>query len=135
MGWERAGAARISGVAGLLVYGTGGVAWQNIGTSVTCQFAFADPICAIAPGTPSVTVSNSTTLTGGTIGGGIETKISTNWILRGEYRYSDFGTFSTQANLNAAGEPTIVAYQLHLKTQIATIGIAYKFGGPVVAKY
>jgi outer membrane immunogenic protein len=139
LGWDASVRARLGYLVspGLLLYGTGGVAWQSVGTSATCQFSDPDPICFVADGAPFATVSNSTTRTGWTIGGGVETKISPNWILRGEYRYSDFGTFSTQANLNTADgfRPTNIAYQLKLTTQIATIGIAYKFGGPVVAKY
>ncbi len=139
LGWDASVRARLGYLVspGLLLYSTGGVAWQNIKTSATCQFSLADLLCFGLPGSPFVTVSNTTTRTGWTIGGGIEAKISANWILRGEYRYADFGTFSTQANLNSPGAsaPTILAYQLKLNTQIATVGIAYKFGGPVVAKY
>jgi outer membrane immunogenic protein len=132
MGWDASARARVGYLLspGLLVYGTGGIAWQRIETSATCQFSNPDPICFGTAGNPFATVSNSTTRTGWTIGGGVETKISENWILRAEYRYSDFGTFSTQANLNVPGSggATSVAYQLKLNTQIATVGIAYKFG-------
>ena len=34
-----------------------------------------------------------------------------------------------------AATPNVVNYQLKVSTQIATFGIAYKFGGPVVARY
>jgi outer membrane immunogenic protein len=108
----------------------GGVAWQKIETSASSQFSASDPVCIAVPGNPSATVSNSTIRTGWTIGGGVETKISESLIARAEYRYSDFGTWNDQANLNTAGaaSPINIAYQLKLHTQIATMGIAYQFG-------
>jgi outer membrane immunogenic protein len=140
LGWDASARARLGYLVSpsLLLYGTGGVAWQRLTTSATCQFSGVDPICISLAGSPFATASSSTTRTGWTIGGGIETKLSANWILRGEYRYSDFGTVSNQAYLVTPAAPlsfSTIGYQLNLKTQIATIGIAYKFGGPVVAKY
>jgi outer membrane immunogenic protein len=112
----------------LLAYGTGGVAWQHVETSATCQHSGPDPLCIILPGNPFATVTNSTTRTGWTIGGGLEASIYGNWLLRGEYRYSDFGTWDNSFNLGLpGGVPTFVNSQLKIKTQIATFGIAYKF--------
>jgi hypothetical protein len=73
-------------------------------------------------------VSNSTTRTGWTIGGSVETKISEGLIARAEYRYSHFDTSNDQANLNIAGaaSPANIVYQLKFHTQIATMGIAYQ---------
>ena len=67
----------------LLVYGTGGIAWMRVEANSTCGAATC------------LTVESSTdaqTLTGWTIGGGAETKLSRNWRARAEYRYADFGT-------------------------------------------
>lgn len=59
-------------------------------------------------------------LTGWTIGAGAEYALTDQWIMRGEYRYTDFGktTFSaTQAD----------SYSGKLKIHDIRLGIAYKF--------
>jgi outer membrane immunogenic protein len=90
MGWDAGIRARLGYLVtpNLLAYGTGGVAWQDIQTSATCQHSDADPLCFGFPGNPFKTVTNKVTRTGGTIGGGLETRVSGNWLVRGEYRYS-----------------------------------------------
>jgi outer membrane immunogenic protein len=132
MGWDASVRARLGFLVTpqLLLYGTGGVAWQQLETSGTCQHSLPDPYCFVEPGNPFVTVTNSTVRTGWTVGGGLEANIYGNWLLRGEYRYSDFGTWNNAFNFNVAGEtPGFDTYRFHLKatTQIATVGLAYKF--------
>ena len=69
------------------------------------------------------------TLTGWTIGGGIEQKFG-SWLLRGEYRYSDYGSVD---GVLFAGQPVIdpgadaVHYSVSVRTHTATLGLAYKF--------
>jgi outer membrane immunogenic protein len=140
MGWDASARARIGYLAtpSLLVYGTGGIAWQEIQTSGFCQHSGADPACTDAAGAPFDTVTNSKTLTGWTIGGGVEAKMYGNWLLRGEYRYANFGTFDRVLSFGAPGAPLgtdFVRYNLSVNTHIATIGLAYKFGGPVAAGF
>jgi outer membrane immunogenic protein len=60
--------------------------------------------------------------------------LSPNWIVRGEYRYADFGTI-TNTDTRACPStsfcvPSSLAFTdtLRLRTQTATFGIAYKFG-------
>jgi outer membrane immunogenic protein len=112
-----------------MAYGTGGIVRQHFETSVTCQFSGPDPICLGTPGDPFATATNSTNRTGWTIGGGLEARIYGNWLLRAEYRYSDFGTWSNSFALNVpgSGTPTLMNSQLRITTQIATAGFAYKF--------
>jgi outer membrane immunogenic protein len=125
---------------GVLFYGTGGVAWQRVQTSGTCQHSLADPACTSAPGSPFETQTNAKILTGWTVGGGIEAKVYGNWLLRAEYRYARFNGFH---GLLPFGVPTDTAplgtdfhrYDLAVDTHMATLGIAYQFGGPVVARY
>jgi outer membrane immunogenic protein len=81
---------------------------------------------------PSV-ITDSTTKLGWTVGAGIETMLSQNWIVRAEYRYADFGTITnTDTRACPPGNclPSSVAITdtLRLRTQTATFGIAYKFG-------
>jgi outer membrane immunogenic protein len=131
MGWDASARGRLGYLLSpnLLAYGTGGFAWQNIKTSVACQNSLGDPLCFATAGSPFESASNSVTRPGWTIGSGVDARISGNWILRAEYRYSYFGTWNNQASLSNPGTtPTIVGYQLKISTQIATIGLAYKFG-------
>jgi outer membrane immunogenic protein len=139
MGWDASVRARLGYLMtpDLLIYATGGVAWQNIETSGTCQHSLADPQCTVAAGFPFDTQTNSKTLTGSTIGGGLE-KMYGNWLLRGEYRYSRFGNLNGVLNFGAAGAPAgtdVSRYNLSVNTNIVTVSLAYKFGGPFVARY
>ena len=75
-----------------LVFATGGAAWQRITLEATCApSGLPTTFCLI-----NTSGSASTTLTGWTLGGGLEQRISGNWLGRMSYRYSDFGTFSHQ---------------------------------------
>jgi outer membrane immunogenic protein len=64
----------------------------------------------------------------------IETMLWQNRIVRGEYRYADFGTITntdTRTCVTANCVPSIsLAFTdtLRLRTQTATFDIAYKFG-------
>jgi outer membrane immunogenic protein len=129
MGWDASARARLGYLLmpDLMVYGTGGIAWQRIESSATCQFSGPDPVCQGSPGAPFATASSSTVRTGWTAGAGIESRIAQNWILRGEYRYAGFGTWNVQSNLIDGAAVTNLGYQVKISTQIATLGIAYKF--------
>jgi outer membrane immunogenic protein len=117
-----------------LVYGTAGAAWQHIDATSTCStdtnsFSFCEPRLFA----PSV-ITDSATKLGWTVGAGIETTLSQNWIVRGEYRYADFGTI-TNTDTRACGSPPhcllsslAITDTLRLRTQTATFGVAYKFG-------
>lgn len=137
MRWDASARARLGYVVlpNTLVYATGGIAWQNMETSATCQHSTPDPICVNVAGNPFVTTTNSVTRTGWTLGAGVDAKLYGNWILRGEYRYANFGTWNEGFNLSfATGATTVVNAQMKVSTQIATLGLAYKFGSPVAAK-
>ncbi len=108
-----------------LIYAAGGAAWQHFEVTSTC----ASSACA-ANGYLPATIENSATKPGWTVGGGLETALSGNWLARGEYRYADFGTSpftisrsSTTASLN----PTIDNFDVKLRTHTVTFGLAYKF--------
>jgi len=53
--------------------------------------------------------------------------LAQNWLLRAEYRYAGFGTWNVQSNLVDGATVTNLGYQVKISTQIATLGIAYKF--------
>lgn len=66
------------------------------------------------------------TINGWTAGAGVEYAFNTNWTARLEYRYSDYG----RVGFVHAG-----ASSVDYNTHEALVGVSYKFGGPVVAKY
>lgn len=127
-----------------LVYGTAGAAWQRLQATSNCSALapagiFPD-LCspdgfAFAP----ATITDTTTKIGWTIGAGIETMLWRNWIVRGEYRYADFGTITNTdtrtclTSLQICGSfgpasPLVITDTLRLRTQTVTFGLAYKFG-------
>jgi len=103
----------------VLFYGTGGWAFGH----------FTDGY--FTPGTPfNETVSS--TRDGWTAGAGIEYAMASNWTVRAEYRYTDWGKHTNVLNTYLAPAGTSVD---EVTEHTARIGISYKFGGPVVAKY
>jgi outer membrane immunogenic protein len=98
-----------------LIYATGGAAFVSI------EETFGGLGTIVAPAT------HSSTKTGWTAGGGIETKLSRNWSTKTEYLYIGAGSTSFAANpQNFAGVATF-QHQFHL----ITTGFNYKLGdGP-----
>jgi hypothetical protein len=78
------------------------------------------PICIALPGTPFATDTRSVARTGWSLGGGLGSRIYENWLRRGEYRFSYFGTRSKQAKFGMPGRvPATVAHQLKASTQMS----------------
>jgi outer membrane immunogenic protein len=126
-----------------MIYITGGPAWTRTGYSAT-----ATGIVTAAPvNIPGVAATNSwsTTQTGYAIGVGGEWMLTPNWIVRAEYVHYGFGGSSatlplvgTFAAAGVACGPGACNWALnasHQNIDTGVIGISYKFGGPVVAKY
>jgi len=124
----------------LLLYATGGWAGQWVEGSIACgnpDFGGGGAWC-LSPHAQT----NKAFLNGWTIGGGAEWMLTRNWLIRGEYRYADFGNWrSTFFNTAVTGGGFVgvdtIDTTIHVRTHLATIGIAYKFdwARPVVAKY
>ena len=137
LGWD----ASIRGRLGMLIapsvlfYGTGGVAFQQVSASASCD-GVTDPFgggswCAFTGIAKSQTIS--TTRTGWTAGGGVEAMITANWLARAEVRYADYGNFK-QTFFAGTGDDVVT--NIHLSTYTAMAGVSYKFGpNVVVAKY
>jgi outer membrane immunogenic protein len=132
-GWDASLRGRLGFLVtpSFLVYGTGGAAWQHIDATSTCSMG-SNSFSACEPGllAPSV-ITDSATRLGWTVGAGIETMLWQNWIVRGEYRYADFGTITntdTRTCVRCLLSPVAITDTLRLRTQTATFGIAYKFG-------
>ncbi len=131
-GWDASVRARAGVLVdpAVLLYLTGGPAWLHVESTSNCSMAMFGS-CAPDFG-PSV-ITDSTTKLGFTVGGGIEAMLWANWVLRGEYRYSDFGTIGNTDDRfcsAACGAPftAVVTYDVKLRTHTATFGLAYKFG-------
>ena len=117
----------------LLPYVTGGLAIGHFGT----QSDFA----AGAAGTPGAYLPPTyigfathglqwTTRLGWTVGGGAEWAVSDHWSLRGEYRYSEFGTVSDTPNVFSPG--IYYGGGRRLDQNQFQIGASYKFGDPLL---
>ena len=65
-----------------------------------------------------------------TAGGGIAYAITDSLIGKVEYRYFDFGRYVRAAPLNGQ-----LPYTVDNTYSVVTLGLDFKFGGPVVAKY
>ena len=68
-----------------------------------------------------------------TAGGGIAYAMTNNLIGKFEYRYYNFNAFSRAgAPLTPNGQ---LPYTVDSTYSVVTLGLDYKFGGPVVARY
>lgn len=92
-----------------LLYVTGGAAFAGVKSTLDIV--------------DDVQSSASRTLTGWTIGVGVEHALSRNWIARGELRYTDFGSETAQFVVDGDNVPTRVRFT----DARATLGISYKF--------
>jgi outer membrane immunogenic protein len=116
-----------------LIYATGGLAVGEMGfsTSATATATITNSIGQVFPGFPvtaSSAFSQNATRVGYAVGGGVEKMLSKNWSVKVEYLYLDWGSYTF---LSGTGFDTNV--KLH--DNIVRVGVNYKFGGPVVAKY
>ena len=122
----------------VLLFGTGGVAFTHVESSAHCGSNFPVGWCAINGVFQNTTQTRSSDRAGWTVGAGVEAMIAPNWLLRGEYRYADYGKFGSTifaGNNGFVVNGDAINFATSLRTQSATVGIAYKFGGPVVARY
>jgi outer membrane immunogenic protein len=125
-----------------LLYVSGGLAWANIQVSSNCSHVPTANVSNCAPGNyfsgtlgPEV-VEQSATALGWTGGIGLETRLWSNWIARGQYRLSGFNsnafTFATTRTCtgcpSAASSPLNVSFQVPVLQHSFEFGIAYKFG-------
>jgi outer membrane immunogenic protein len=114
-----------------MIYGTGGVAFGKVTGTFNYSATEIDGCspCAYVNGGGAW----STTRTGATGGGGVETVIFPNVTLRLEYRYTALGTFSENVGLHTfcAGTCTSpsnnASISLHPTFQTVTAGVAYNF--------
>jgi outer membrane immunogenic protein len=104
----------------VLFYATGGLAYGEINSSET-----------IATPVPSA-FSASNTNVGWTVGAGVEGVIGGNWTAKLEYLYIDLRTVSGSFTLPGTD---VSYYNSRIIDNVLRVGVNYKFGGPVVARY
>ena len=112
----------------LLIYGTAGLALQDIAATGICLNPSLNSQYCFGPGYMPPQTSESVFL-GPTVGGGIETMLAKGWLLRAEYRFSYFPAMN-QALLfptSDTGNSNTYRFRLSAQTHILTLGIAYRF--------
>lgn len=107
----------------VLLYGTAGLAYGQVDTESTL---------------PGSTRSQNYKV-GWAAGGGIEGAIGGNWTLRVEYLYLDLGRTSGTFRSNLT-DPTgtallVSGFNSRVTDNIVRVGLNYRFGDPVIAKY
>lgn len=119
----------------VLLYTTGGLAYGDVKYTANSNF--------LPAGNQIYPASISDTRVGWTAGGGVEWAFAGAWSAKFEGLYYDLGTVSTTANgipglpAGACGGTGLcqVGYSWKTTGAIARVGINYRFGGPVVARY
>jgi outer membrane immunogenic protein len=98
-----------------------GYAFDRILPYITAGVAFANEKFDINGTGPNGRFASSSdnTRTGWTIGGGVEYAYTDNWIVRGELRYTDFGSETSVVNSTSS--------KVDFKEFTGTIGVSYKF--------
>ncbi len=95
----------------VLLYATGGAAFAGVTNSYQSPFGYS---------------SIGKSVAGWTIGGGLEYALTSNWSVRAEYRYTDFGSW-TDYPLTAALGGNVTH---HLTENAVRLGAAFKFDSP-----
>jgi outer membrane immunogenic protein len=108
-----------------LFYVTGGLA---VGNERFSQFFLHTATGSFEAG------SVSSTKAGWTVGAGAEYAFTNNWSVKAEYLYVDLGSVSF-ASTNNAFPGFTASNSARLTENIGRVGVNYKWGGPVVARY
>jgi len=118
----------------VLLYATGGLAYGHLSATA-----------------PLIPLSWGSTRAGWTVGAGAEAAIDRNWSVKLEYLYMDLGNIGSsgasatgvvnQLNTPTPGFNTVTtttltsAFRTRFTDNILRVGVNYRFGGPVVARY
>jgi outer membrane immunogenic protein len=130
----------------VLLYATGGLAAAEVDSTFSG---------GLSGGGPLATVTSNPFKVGFAVGGGVEGALDNNWSAKLEALYVDLGGYDTAFNgvtnttvTNALGTPqvgfntvttttstTSGSFHSHVTDFIVRVGLNYRFGAPVVAKY
>jgi outer membrane immunogenic protein len=118
-----------------LFTGQVGYSWNNVLWYVKGGGAVAnDKYNGIATATGNVFDQNSETRWGGVIGTGIEVGFAPNWSVAAEYDHLFMGNRALTFSTVPAGT-TSRTDSVGQDTDMATVRVNYRWGGPVVGKY
>jgi opacity protein-like surface antigen len=125
LGWDGSVRGRVGFLATptILVYGTAGVAFQDVSFGGSCAGVITLGVggsCFFGPESQMF----SAVRTGWTAGAGVEGVLTGNWLGKLEFRYSDFGRYS---NTLFAGTGDDVTANIHVQTYKFLAGLGYKF--------
>ena len=109
----------------VLLFGTGGVAFTHIEATAFCGTPFAVGWCTVTNVGRADT--QSADRVGWTAGAGIEAMFAMHWLFRAEYRYADYGTWSTTLMQGPLSNIDALSADIRLRTHTVQFGIAYKF--------
>ncbi len=114
-----------------LFYFKGGAAWtrDHFTNLATCAGSQPTTRNGISAACGDTFYANQNRL-GWLIGGGIEYLFATNWSLKIEYNYMDFGSRSVSFEDTGTG---FFTEEIHQRVHIAKIGFNYHFGGGAMA--
>ena len=126
----------------ILLYATGGLAYGQVKAFDTVTGTNLVGPQGVNGGTLVVPVTasfgNSSTRVGWTVGAGIEGAIGGNWTAKLEYLYIDLGNISGSfitPVVAPSGNFVTASYSSHVTDNVLRVGVNYRWGGPVVAKY
>jgi outer membrane immunogenic protein len=127
----------IAATPNLLIYGTGGLAYGGVNSSTGINQSFS--ALGLLTGTSLASGNFSETRVGWTVGAGGEWMFTSNWSAKLEYLHYDLGSanYGTTVNSSVLGLPFTLGQSssTNFRGDIVRVGLNYKFGGPVVAKY
>jgi outer membrane immunogenic protein len=128
-------------VPNFLIYGTGGLAYGGVNSSTGVNQDFLGEL-GEELGSATTSGNLSETRVGWTVGAGGEWMFTSNWSAKLEYLHYDLGSANYGTPVSNFGlTPTTLLYTLgqssstNFRGDIVRVGLNYKFGGPVVAKY
>jgi outer membrane immunogenic protein len=116
-----------------MLYVTGGLAFGEVDTTATVNTVTTAGAGGPVTGTASAVASSNVTRAGWTVGGGAEWVIAGPWTAKLEYLYVDLGTVTN--NFAGIGAFAPLTANSRITDNIVRVGVNYRFGGPVVARY
>jgi outer membrane immunogenic protein len=125
----------------ILAYVTGGLAYGQVKASDTVAGTNIVGLQGVNGSTlvpVGVSFGSSSTRIGWTVGAGVESVLSGNWTAKIEYLYMDLGNVSgsfVTPIVAPSGAFVTSSYSSHITDNILRVGVNYRWGGPVVAKY
>jgi outer membrane immunogenic protein len=143
--WQASLRARLGyAVDRALLYVTGGLAWTNVNFTANWLTSGCASVTGLFATCPGLIATDQQTLTGATVGGGLEFAITNNLIAGIEGRYTWYGsqTFNTGVvavapapNGGFATSATSASLKFDTAEVLGRLSWKFDWGGPVAARY